>query len=60
MVFMVEDLKKKIDKLSINLNNMLIYGIKKDEYTEVLKVSQELDILISRYTKLTLSQSNAD
>ena len=50
----IEELKSKIDVLSFKLNNMLDLGIKKVDYNEVLKVSQELDILICKYTKLTM------
>lgn len=56
----VEELKNKIDALSYKLNKMLSYGIIRDEYGEILKVSQELDLLISKYTKITISQTSAD
>lgn len=50
---MLNDLKLNIDKLSGVLNNMLTDGIEYENYSEVLKVSQELDKLIFLYTKLT-------
>lgn len=56
---MLNDLKINIDKLSGVLNNMLTGGIESENYSEVLKVSQELDKLILLYTKLTTRIMNA-
>lgn len=54
-----DDLKQKIDILSSELNKHLSDGIKNENYSRVLKLSQELDKLIVIYTKLTLSTKGA-
>lgn len=53
VITLLNDLKINIDKLSGVLNTMLSEGIESENYSEVLRVSQELDKLISLYTKLT-------
>lgn len=53
VITLLNDLKINIDKLSGVLNGMLSEGIESENYSEVLRVSQELDKLISLYTKLT-------
>lgn len=54
-----DDLKQKIDVLSSELNNHLNDGIKKENYSRILKLSQELDKLIVLYTKLSLKAKGA-
>ncbi|MCX7950411.1 MAG: aspartyl-phosphate phosphatase Spo0E family protein [Clostridiales bacterium] len=54
-----DDVKQKIDVLSSELNKHLSDGIKNENYSRVLKLSQELDKLIVIYTKLTLSTKGA-
>lgn len=54
-----DDLKQKIQSLSFELNKQLNEGIKNENYSRVLKLSQELDKLIVIYTKLSLSTNGA-
>lgn len=54
-----DDLKQKIDVLSSELNKHLSDGIKSENYSRVLKLSQELDKLIVLYTKLSLKANGA-
>lgn len=54
-----DDVKQKIDVLSSELNKHLSDGIKNENYSRILKLSQELDKLIVIYTKLTLSTKGA-
>ncbi|CDF59006.1 aspartyl-phosphate phosphatase Spo0E family protein [Thermobrachium celere] len=49
------ELKKKIENLSNELNLQLKNGIRKENYSKVLSLSQELDKLIVLYTKLSVT-----
>ncbi|SHE51302.1 Spo0E family sporulation regulatory protein-aspartic acid phosphatase [Caloramator proteoclasticus] len=50
-----DEIRNKIELLSNELNLKLKDGIKKEEYSKILKLSQELDRLIVIYTKKTFS-----
>jgi hypothetical protein len=55
-VKMIQDeIRNKIEVLSNELNLKLKNGINKEEYSKILKLSQELDKLIVIYTKKSLS-----
>ncbi|GIW48594.1 MAG: hypothetical protein KatS3mg079_070 [Caloramator sp.] len=50
-----DEIRNKIEVLSNELNLKLKNGINKEEYSKILKLSQELDRLIVIYTKKSLS-----